>query len=110
MSEDEDLKDWKLKLRYGKVHTPFHHFTLLAEGTAESLTDGFTCPEGPAFMGMKAWASSSDEAIEMIQNIGEQIGFLVTGKIYVYNTDPVKPPEENAYGYEINFTPISNDK
>ena len=31
MSAEEQEKDWKLKLRYGRIQTPFHHFTVLAE-------------------------------------------------------------------------------
>ncbi len=40
MSEQE--KDWKLKLRYGKLQTPYQHFTLIAKGIVGELADGFS--------------------------------------------------------------------
>lgn len=35
-----NLKDWKLKLRYGKETTPFRHFTVLANGVVDELSEG----------------------------------------------------------------------
>ncbi len=102
----EDETDWKLKLRYGKETTAFTHYTVLAVGVVGNLAEGFECPEGNAIMGMKTWATSSDESAEMIQNIGNQIGFEVTGEIQIYETEPEQPPKENPHGYDINFTPF----
>ena len=99
-------KDWKLKLRYGKLHTPYKHITVIAEGIAGELEDGFDCPPGNAFMSMKTWASSDEEAADMIQVIGNQIGFKVTGNIQLFDTEPNEPPKENPYGYDIKFTPF----
>ena len=107
--QDQADKDWKLKLRYGKLKTPYKHFTALAEGIVEGeLRDGYECPLGNAWMGIKTWASSSDESGDMARSIGEQIGFKVTGKILIYDTDPTEPPKDEPYGYDITFTPISN--
>jgi hypothetical protein len=107
-SENED-KDWKLKLRYGKLKTPFQHFTLIAEGkVAGGLKEGFSCPKGSAFMAMKVWATSSDEASHMIGVLGEHIGFDVNGRIQVYETEPASPPRDSPYGYDINFTPFNS--
>jgi hypothetical protein len=100
---------WKLKLRYGKLHTPFKHVTLLAEGIVGKLRDGYVCPPGDAFMGMKAWALSDEQAADMIKTIGNQIGFEVTGDIQIYDTEPSEPPRENPYGYDINFTPFNEE-
>lgn len=102
-------KDWKLKLKYGKLQTSFKHISLIAEGIVGDLQGGFECPPGNAFMGMKAWASSDEEAADMIQAIGKQIGFKVTGDIQIYYTDPSEPPKESPYGYDINFTPFSKE-
>lgn len=52
---------------------------------------------------MKVWASSSEEAIDMIQAIGQDIGFTVTGKIEIYTTEPTSPPNESPSGYDISF-------
>ena len=99
-------KDWKLKLRYGKITTPYKHFTVLAPGIVRQLDDGFECRPGNAFMGMKVWASSFEEAADMIQTIGKQIGFAVTDDIQIYNSAPQEPPQQNPYAYDIQFTPF----
>lgn len=57
-------------------------------------------------MGMKTWALNMDESGDMLQTIGGDIGFEVTGDIQVFITDPIEPPCENPYGYDINFTPF----
>ena len=98
-------KDWKLKLRYGKLKTPYKHFTVLADGIVGELSEGFECAPGPAWMGMKTWAESTDQSADMIQVVGEQIGFEVKGKINVYETEPVQPPREKPFGYDITFSP-----
>lgn len=102
-------KDWKLKLHYGKQQTPYKHVTLIAEGIVGELEDGFECPPGHAFMGMKAWASTDEEAVRMIQSIGEQIGFKITGDIQLYYTEPKAPPRDNPYGYDIKLTPFAEE-
>ena len=98
--------DWKLKLRYGKTHMPFSHVTILADGVVGQLQDGFTCRPGKAFMGMKAWVTSNEEAVDMIRTIGSHLGFNVSGKIEVYETDPQEPPGESPSAYDIKFTPF----
>lgn len=109
MSHNDEESDWKLKLRHGGITTPYSHFTALAEGIAEKLSDGFSCRPGPAFMGMKTWASSSSESADMINVIGRKLGFSVTGSIQIYETDPAQPPRESPFGYDINFTPFDAD-
>ena len=107
MTTAEPGKNWKLDLRYGRLKTPFRHYTAIGEGVVGALEDGFACPEGPAFMGMKMWASSSDEAIDMLGAIGRQIGFTLKGRVYVYDTEPIEPPKAGPFGYDISFTPFS---
>ena len=101
---NEQEKDWKLKLRYGQLQTPYQHFTLIARRIVGQLADGFSCIPGNAFMGMKVWAADYDEAVAMIQNIGNQIGFTVSGNIEIFDSEPKQPPKEDPFGYEINFT------
>ena len=110
MDDEGQDKNWKLKLRYGKLKTPFQHFTLLADGVVGDLMEGFSCRPGSAIMGMKVWASSAAEAFDMIRAIGEQIGFTVTGRIQLYETAPVSPPRETPHGYDIRFTPYDDER
>jgi hypothetical protein len=102
-------KNWKLKLRYGKPTTPFHHYTAIAEGVVGKLAEGFSCPPGTAFMGMKTWASSTEESGDMITAIGSQIGFTITGDIQIYETEPEQPPRDKPFGYDIKFTPFDSE-
>jgi hypothetical protein len=97
---------WKLKLRYGRLKTPYAHYTALAEGVVGELSHGFSCRPGPGWMGMKTWASSPDESADMMRRIGRQIGFTVTGRIEIFETEPAEPPGENPRGYDITFTPF----
>lgn len=105
MSNQTIDNDWKIKLRSGILKTPYHHFSIIAEGIALSaLKNGFDCPLGSAFMSMKAWATSEEEAMDMMQSIAQNIGFTVSGKIEVYTTEPTSPPGENPSGYDISFS------
>jgi hypothetical protein len=109
VSEGEPDDSWKLKLRYGRLETPFTHYTAIAEGIVGQLVDGFFCRPGPAFMGIKTWAESADESADMARVIGSDIGFTVTGRIQVYETEPVQPPGEKPRGYDITFTPYDSN-
>jgi hypothetical protein len=108
MADETVDKDWKLKLRYGQLQTPFKHYTAIAEGIVGELAEGFSCPPGNAFMAIKTWASSSDESADMARVIGEKIGFQVTGDTQVYDTEPTQPPRANPFGYDISFTPFDS--
>lgn len=99
-------KDWKLKLRYGKLTTPFKHYTLLGECVVGVLQEGFECRPGSAVVGMKIWASDTSEVANVFRTIGEQIGYKVVGNIEVYQTDPVEPPGDLPFGYDLQFTPF----
>ena len=104
MSADFD-RDWKLKLRYGKLTTPYAHFTVLADGVVEEASEVNGGREGPAWMSMNAWATSTDEAADMIVQIAPELGFRVTGRIEIYKTDPKEPPRDIPSGYDMRFTP-----
>ena len=105
MSGESADKNWKLRLRYGQLSTPFTHYTVIGDGLAGTLEDVFECRPGSAVMAMKVWATDADEAADMIRTIGKQIGFDVTGKIEIYDTEPEVAPGEHPHGYGINFTP-----
>lgn len=53
---------------------------------------------------MKAWIAHIDDAFEVIEYVGEQIGFKITGKIEVYETEPDSPPDVNPYVYNVKFS------
>ena len=64
---DESPPDWKLRLRYGRLETPYSHFTLLGAGELRDAVEWSDCPPGPAILGMKIWASSHDEAFAVFR-------------------------------------------
>lgn len=105
MSVESADKNWKLQLRYGHLSTPFTHYTVIANGLAGALEDGFECCPGSAFMAMNVWTTDADEAADMIRVIGKQIGFDVTGRIQIYDTESEVAPGEHPHGYGIKFTP-----
>jgi len=108
VSEPGPGDDWKVKLRYGRISTPFQHFALIADGIAGPLLDGFDCRPGPAIMSIKAWASDADEAVDMICNVGGQIGFSLKGKVEVFDAELDQPPREHPFAYNISFVPYSD--
>jgi len=109
MPEESQRRNWKLDLRYGRLVTPYKHFTAIADGVAGEVKDGFECRPGPAVMAMKTWASDADESADMVRHIGMQIGFSATGRIEIYETDPEQPPSDNPRGYDISFVPYDSD-
>ena len=108
MTPEENPSDWKLKIRYGKLETPFKHFTSFAEGRMNLKENDFDCPVGPAYMAMKTWAIDADQSADMIRVIGKQVGFSATGKVEIYESDAEEPPGEKPSGYGINFTPFQD--
>lgn len=102
------LKDWKLKLRYGKITIPFKHFTVIGNCEVGELITGYFCRPGPAYVAMKIWATDSQEAADIFFSVGEQIGFSPYDKVEIFSTDAIEPPQEKPYGYDINFTPYNS--
>jgi len=103
MTDHEPPADWKLQLRFGKIRTSFKHFTTISEGEVVEPLPDFDCDTGPAFMGMKVWASDTDEAVDMARAFGERVGFAIS-RVQVYETEPEQPPRESPFGYAIQFT------
>ncbi|RUX25961.1 hypothetical protein EOA23_19415 [Mesorhizobium sp. M2A.F.Ca.ET.042.01.1.1] len=103
------VKNWKLKLRYGRAKTEFRHFTTLADGEVLTPNADFKTHPGPAFFAMKVWALDADQAIDMACAIGRHIGFACTGNVYVYDTEPEEPPGGEPHGYNLKFTPYERE-
>ncbi|WP_298299528.1 hypothetical protein [uncultured Litoreibacter sp.] len=106
----EPKNDWRSDLKIGVLKTPYRHFTLIAEG---EIVDPSKWEEalqtGSAVMSMKVWATTEEEAFDMIEVIGEQVGFDVTGRVELYNTEPEEPPRQNPHGYDIGFESYVED-
>ena len=46
----------------------------------------------------------------MIEVIGRNIGFEVTGETLIYDTEAMQPPRKNPFGYDIKFTPFDESE
>ena len=98
---DDKYKNWKLKLRYGKLLTPYKHFTAITKGVLEDASE---FSPGNAFMAIKIWATTYDNAADLVESVAGQVYFTITGKIEIFDTEPQEPPKEDAYGYDLGFT------
>ena len=98
---DDKYKNWKLKLRYGKLLTPYKHYTAITKGFVKEVS---TYSPGSAFMAIKIWAITYDDAANLIESVARQIDFTITGKIEIFDTEPQEPPKDDAYGYDLGFT------
>ena len=87
---------WKLLYRLGLLRTPYRHFTASARGTKDGEA---------AVLSMSSWAPSKEVAADMVEVIGRELGFLVTGSVDVReNGHPAEPPPQknpSAYGLSI---------
>jgi hypothetical protein len=105
--------DWKLKLRYGKLETPFHPYAVLVDGIVGVLPEDFgdrnLYPPGPAVMSLKIWAESPDQAVDVAMAIAHELDFKPVDQPQVYTVDPDLPPSEDPSAYRIRFTPHGSD-
>jgi hypothetical protein len=98
---NEQDKNWKLKLRYGKLTTIHKHFTAITKGIVNKESD---YSPGNAFMAVKIWAETYDDAAHLVESVANQVEFTITGEIEIFDTEPQEPPKQNAYGYDLGFT------
>jgi hypothetical protein len=96
--------DWKLLYQNGTLNTRFKHYSVIADGVAGRAAEEFRGKPGPAFLGMKVWASSSEEAAHMFRLFAERTSFTIKGKVDVYDTEPSEPPRDEPHAYGIKFT------
>ena len=96
--------DWKALYQAGKLNTPFKHFSVIGDGIAGPGTVEHGGKPGPSFLGMRLWASSSEEALQMYRLFAERVGFTVRGKAEVYDTEPSEPPRDAPHAYGVKFT------
>ena len=88
----------------------FTHYTLLADGEVFEPNPDFDTECGRYIMAMKAWAKDAEQAADMIVSIGQRLGFRTDGELQVFVTSPEEPPEDEPYGYDVQFTSYSEDE
>jgi hypothetical protein len=97
-------RNWKLLLRYGRLKTPYEHFTVLVDVQVIEADSAVGSQVGPAWMAMKVWAPSADAAGEIICDIPPRVGAEVRGRCEVYKSEPDEPPQDMPYAYDLRFT------
>jgi len=105
----EKFSDWKLKLRYGKLKTPFTHFTVIADCKVLKPNESLGSYGKQGFFGLKVWAEDVNEAAHMTMLVAKHYDLKVGETSDVFKTDPVQPPGENPSSYDANFTPYEID-
>ena len=102
-------KNWKLKLRYGGLTTPYHHYSLIVDGEVLEETERNGAAHGPAVMGFKCWSASHEEAFDMAEFFAGEFCFSITGRIELYDTEPKEPLRDKPYGYDFGFNSYSRE-
>jgi hypothetical protein len=100
---DEPHPNWKLLLRYGRLETPYEHFTVLADVRVIEGDADLGSEVGPAWLSMKTWALSGDAAADLIGAIAPQLGAELRGRVEVYSSEPAEPPRDEPFAYDPSF-------
>ena len=90
-------------LRYGRLKTPYEHFTVLADVRVIEGDDDLGSQIGPAWLAMKVWAESVDAAADLVAAIAPQVGAEVHGRVEVYSSEPEEPPQDEPFAYDPSF-------
>jgi hypothetical protein len=109
MSNEDIDADWRLKLRHGRLTTPYTHFTLIADGqiVQPMPVNGEVCSR--AFMRLKIWAEHGQAAQDILLSFAPDVGFEVLGNIYIYETEPDIPPRSAPTAYDLGFNLYTDD-
>ncbi|WP_084395805.1 hypothetical protein [Henriciella aquimarina] len=87
--------------------TDFKHFSLVAGGeTVEDhqVPDGVV---GPSVMSMKVWAETVEQAVDVLCEVGNQIGFKIDEQVEVHRTPAKQAVREEPFAYELRVIPCS---
>ena len=97
-NKDQPPNDWKLKLRYGKLKTPYKHFTVFAEGCMEEESSVFECHlDGMDF----SLFESKSEYQEMIKLLSREHVDAISVSTYRY--------KDNAFGTDQDMAEIARE-
>jgi hypothetical protein len=101
--------DWKLRLRYGRLQTPYTHFTLIADGALTRPNEKLDGKPGKAFLGAKIWAKDGDQAFDIFRDVADRAGFEIRDKIDLWTTEPKHPPGDIPSVHDPKLTPYRED-
>jgi hypothetical protein len=82
----------------------FTHYAIVADGRIVEANAEFGTEPGPAVISMKAWASNTEEAVDMIVEVSNRFGFKLAGEIEIYVTAPDAEAKDHPFGYDVGFS------
>ncbi|MEQ8557542.1 MAG: hypothetical protein RIB03_04420 [Henriciella sp.] len=86
----------------------FKHFSLVAGGdTVEDhqIPDGVV---GPAVMSMKVWGESVEQAVDVLCEVGNQIGFKIEENVEVHLTPAKQGKKDEPFAYDVRVIPCAD--
>ena len=64
---------------------------------------------GPAVMSMKVWAATVEQAVDVVCEVGNQIGFKIGESVEVHTTPAKQSKRDEPFAYEVRVIPCSAD-
>ena len=86
----------------------FKHFSLVAGG---DTMEGHAVPDGrvgPSVMSLKVWASSVEEAVEVIISIGNEVGFKIEQNVEVFRSKATQMARDETFAYDVRVVPCED--
>ena len=87
----------------------FKHFSLVAGG---DTMDGHSIPDGrvgPAVICMKVWASSVEQAVDVVCEVGNHIGFKIEENVEVFRSKATQSAGDDPFAYDVRVTSCAED-
>jgi hypothetical protein len=89
----------------------FMHFVVIADGVAGPATEEYGVRQGPAVFSIKAWTTSSEDAVHMAKVFAKYSGFEMFGRLEIYSGGEItSPARSEPYGYAVKFYPYDPSK
>ena len=79
----------------------FKHFSLVAGG---DTVEGHQVPggePGPSVISMKVWAETVEQAVDVLCEIGNQVGFKIEKNVEVHRTPAQQGVREQPFAYDL---------
>lgn len=88
----------------------FKHFSVVAGG--DTMED-HTVPNGevgPSVMAVKVWADSVEQAVDVICEVGNQVGFKIEQNVEVFRSQATQPQRDEPFAYDVRVVPCGEDE
>ena len=86
----------------------FKHFSLVAGG---DTIEGHQVPDGrpgPSVMSMKVWAESVEQAVDVVCEVGNEVGFRIEESVEVHRTPAKQKMREEPFAYDLRVIPCAD--